>query len=490
MVTEDISRESQESYSARRAARSHKINATSPPHISVATPPLPAEVASMTRVVRLIPAIAIVFFGVTALKAQEGKPAASPPPELTIKNVAVYSGGGAWCPKPTPPPTPSTVTQPAATTAATPSKEICKAGIGDRVIVEVGGLNENVKAGVLKPADLVLFLNGRPLAKVNAIPAGASDSNWVAFDLKRSEESSEAWAALLGRPGFQEYRAATVSVGFPDKQAVKPESNLTQATISLRLYHRGWAIFALLALLVTIGLFFYLAKRTGIIRDSGPSKVAATDRPYSLAKIQAAFWFFLVIGSFIFLYLITGDYNTITEQALILMGIGTGTALGAAMIDANKNEAANDSLNELEPQQARLQSEVAELTKQQSDLQAKIASAGAAATDADKQTLSTTATNLSEKQAELTAVTNKINTAASGLTKPVTEGFRSDLLTDANGINFHRFQMVAWTLILGFLFIVGVYKALSMPQFSGTLLALMGISSGTYLGFKIPEKQS
>jgi len=28
-----------------------------------------------------------------------------------------------------------------------------------------------------------------------------------------------------------------------------------------------------------------------------------------------------------------------------------------------------------------------------------------------------------------------------------------------------------------------------MPEFSATLLALQGITAGTYLGFKIPEKQ-
>jgi len=28
-----------------------------------------------------------------------------------------------------------------------------------------------------------------------------------------------------------------------------------------------------------------------------------------------------------------------------------------------------------------------------------------------------------------------------------------------------------------------------MPEFDNTLLALMGISSGTYLGFKIPEQR-
>jgi len=437
----------------------------------------------MRRMFGLIRVVAVMLLGIAAVEAQDAKAAASPPPELTVKNVNVYSSKGDWCPSPTP--TPST----AATTGSTPSKEICKAGIGDRVIVEVSGLKENVRAGVLKPSDLVLFLNGRPLAKVNGVPAAASDSNWVSFDLRRSEESSEAWAALLGRPGRQEFRGATVSVGFPDKQAVRAEPN-AQMTINLRLYYWGWAIFSLLALLITLASFVYLAKRTGIIRDSGPAQVAVTQRPYSLAKIQAAFWFFLVIGSFIFLYLITGDYNTITEQALILIGIGTGTALGAAMIDANKSVAANQSVNELEPQEAGLQSEVAELTKQQTALQDKIASAGAAATDTDKQTLSTITTSLSEKQAELTVVTKKIKIAKSGLTNPVTQGFSKDLLTDADGINFHRFQMVTWTIVLGALFVVGVYKALSMPPFSATLLALMGISSGTYLGFKIPEKQT
>jgi hypothetical protein len=31
---------------------------------------------------------------------------------------------------------------------------------------------------------------------------------------------------------------------------------------------------------------------------------------------------------------------------------------------------------------------------------------------------------------------------------------------------------------------------LIMPEFDGTLLTLMGLSSGTYLGFKLPEKQA
>jgi hypothetical protein len=68
-------------------------------------------------------------------------------------------------------------------------------------------------------------------------------------------------------------------------------------------------------------------------------------------------------------------------------------------------------------------------------------------------------------------------------------GLLDDLLTDENGYALYRFQMVVWSLVLSVLFWSSVYKHLSMPEFSATVLGLMGISSGTYLGFKVPEKQ-
>jgi hypothetical protein len=70
---------------------------------------------------------------------------------------------------------------------------------------------------------------------------------------------------------------------------------------------------------------------------------------------------------------------------------------------------------------------------------------------------------------------------------PQSDGFLVDILTDASGMSFHRFQMFIWTLVLVVLFAFSVWTRLAMPTFSATLLALMGISAGTYLGFKIPE---
>jgi hypothetical protein len=66
-----------------------------------------------------------------------------------------------------------------------------------------------------------------------------------------------------------------------------------------------------------------------------------------------------------------------------------------------------------------------------------------------------------------------------------TQGFFTDLLTDGTGPSFHRYQMVLFTIILAVIFIVQVGANLVMPEFDTTLLGLMGISNGTYLGFKL-----
>ena len=61
------------------------------------------------------------------------------------------------------------------------------------------------------------------------------------------------------------------------------------------------------------------------------------------------------------------------------------------------------------------------------------------------------------------------------------------MLSDSNGVSFHRFQMLAWTIVLGIIFVGQVWKELAMPEFNDTLLSLLGISAGTYVGLKIPE---
>jgi hypothetical protein len=178
--------------------------------------------------------------------------------------------------------------------------------------------------------------------------------------------------------------------------------------------------------------------------------------PYSLARTQMAIWFFLIVCSWVFLWLVTGTLDTLTPTVLALMGIGAGTALGAEVQDAGKprySEVIDSKIKAIEKKQkdgTAVPSDLAELPSLQEQLKAELARGA-----------------------------------------PTTEGFFADILTDArDGISFHRFQMFIWTIVLGIVFAMDVHQHLVMPDFDGTMLALMGISSGTYLGFMIKETHS
>jgi hypothetical protein len=376
-------------------------------------------------------------------------------------------------------------------------------GFRDRVVVEVEHLAEAIQRDKINPRDFVLYLDGQSLKDIKAVtfdgpqkdPKDSSKEltgSRLGFDLVRTEQSDPVWRRLLGSPQWREfYRPVTVSVGLPDKEALRPSdtSSEKRPVIYLRLYNGLWALIALAFLILIVFFFVRRARKGGFIRDSDPPKPKKGEmKPYSLALTQAAWWFFLVLGSFCFIYLVTGDYNSMTDQALMLMGIGTGTALGAFMINATKRDTADTQLNTLRPERARIDAEVGLLAAKETELKNKIAGGGTTA--ADDLALRDNAAALREKQAKLNELDDQIADAASGLTKPSSAGFKKDLLTDVNGITLHRFQMVVWTIVLGVIFLISVYRDLAMPKFSMTLLALMGISAVTYLGFKIPERQT
>lgn len=71
-----------------------------------------------------------------------------------------------------------------------------------------------------------------------------------------------------------------------------------------------------------------------------------------------------------------------------------------------------------------------------------------------------------------------------------TQGLLKDLLSDESGISIHRFQIFAWTIIMLVVFCRQVIYFFEMPEFNTSLLVLMGISSGTYIGYKYTEKPS
>jgi hypothetical protein len=314
----------------------------------------------------------------------------------------------------------------------------------------------------------------------------------IQFQLTRDSDKAESkadWQAILTRPGTSLSMDVTLGLVGNDGRiygaptyVVRGAASSSNTFAFRRVPLDSWTVTCVIVLLGSFGLFLYLAFNTAILRD--PSQPIRPDGlpPFSLGRWQMAFWFFLVAGSFLFLWVVTGrgDTDTITDSTLVLLGISAATALGAALapnpnrsVDTN---AATPAVN------YRADIAAAKQTLRQLDATRK-ALAGGKGSD---ESLKSNADAAEKARAALRQ--SEENLAEYHRTHP--NQFLTDLLSEDNKtVTFHRFQILVWTLVLGVVFVSGVLTRLAMPTFSPTLLLLMGISSGTYLGFKFAPSQ-
>jgi hypothetical protein len=257
-------------------------------------------------------------------------------------------------------------------------------------------------------SDLRLVLNGRALDDLDPTRC---DGAKLTFALRRIDRSSaSAWLALVdGRQAlFNVITPVDVSVGvastgevFPSAVAGAKAARFELAS-ALTLIVSG--VFALLAL----GGLLMLGWRGGALRDPR-STLEAAQRPYSLSRVQMAWWFFLVLISFLYVSLLTGQGIGIPTGILALMGIATGTVAGDQMVDTPTPRAA----------------------------------------------------------------------------QAVTKGFWLDLVTTVDGeISLSKFQALVWTLVIGGIFVVDSLNTVTISALDGSLVALLGVSSGSYVGLK------
>ena len=202
--------------------------------------------------------------------------------------------------------------------------------------------------------------------------------------------------------------------------------------------------FALVAALFLFAFFRHFGRTDAITPITGVPMPANYRAPYSLARFQLLWWSGIVTASYVAILTITGSMDTITTGTMALMGIVGGTSVLAAFQDRRPTD--DDT--------RRHQHAAAYL-------------AAAAATPPDQ-------TAMAASLAEI---------------YPPSQGLLPDLLSDAAGYNIHRLQLLAWTGVLGITFLYEVTRTLGMPELSANLLALTGISNGTYFGFKMQEQQ-
>jgi hypothetical protein len=218
----------------------------------------------------------------------------------------------------------------------------------------------------------------------------------------------------------------------PDyKEPAHPTPEELNATFRVRpisQFGMEWALGIIVGLVLLTLIFGF---STNLLRDptlpprpSLKSNGTSTVQPFSLAFCQIAFWTIIVVACYLFIYLSTENYNCFNSTALALLGISATTGIGAVAINTN---------------------------------------AGAARANPWSFPM------------------------MNFYTKWRGFSFFIDLLCERETMSFHRVQLIVWTIVLAFVFVRSVFNSLGMPTFDPTLLILVGIINGTYLGMKASQ---
>jgi hypothetical protein len=381
----------------------------------------------------------------------------------------------------TPTPTPTASATPSPSPAPSPRVDTMLGHLELDDIVELHVENLDKWAETHDVNKLVPYINGRSI-KGNYPDEIHLERGRVIFHLQITPESKDAWIDLLGEPNAAK-RPVSLSTGLENGSAfdtIYGKDNEVPLTVISPVY----GLVSLLIVLVTFFLLLWLARKTNIIREPGPPPVSGKRRPYNLGRAQMAFWFFLIYASYVTIWLITNTLDTITPSLLALMGISAGTALGEALIDDGKETAKANQLRDLTAQKQAIDQTVAQLQSQVDSINAI-----QSPTVTDQANRDAINRQLIEGRTRLGQIQQQLFTLSADAGPTISQGFLRDILSDGSGYSFHRFQIFAWTIVLGIIFVSSVYNSLNMPEFSPTLLGLMGLSAGTYIGFKFPEQK-
>lgn len=322
-----------------------------------------------------------------------------------------------------------------------------------------------------------------------------NDYSWYEFRLDVLPANADLWSRLRSAPAFRRPVSVTLAldvggrvVELPTRVAPGVEGGFD---FGLNLIPRGRFASALGLWLVAAVLLLKLGGSTDLLRDPDGEIRPDGRRCFSLARSQMACWFLLVVGAFLFLWVVTGSYDTLNDTCLWLIGIGTGTALGAAFITDPKQSSARKYPHRV-PHEVSDANVHAELEKEATAAE-ELAAGNAKDQDGNKIPADVAVKVLdgNEIPAKVYAASVKRQIAAHDafLNKTSFKRMLDDFLIERDLYSFHRYQMLVWTIAMALVFVVEVWRGMKMPVFNMTALALMGISSGTYLGFKLKEQE-
>lgn len=323
---------------------------------------------------------------------------------------------------------------------------------------------------------------------------GLPSSHELVFDLQRTDstDNRKMWARLLGSPFKNRVMPQKVSLeisgkALPYKKDPSRNDEEAESNFKLEKYSPIWMAVAIALTFLVMLSTALMCRSTTMIREALAPQLLLTDRPYSLGRFQMAVWFCVIFASFIFILAVTGDLNSINAESFILLGLSGATALASVAVDRSKpDEAIKRVGTALAAAGLDTQDDTIVIKRAAEQPSGKKEEISAADNARLQQILANAQARVPGGPSDAGSIW-KVYQAAIAPIK--SQSLLQDLVTDLHGPTIHRWQVLIWTVVIAGIYLVRVYTNLETPTLGTNLLILMGISSGVYVGFKIPENQ-
>jgi hypothetical protein len=175
--------------------------------------------------------------------------------------------------------------------------------LGSQVTICIKGLHQWIKEGN-DPNSLRLFLGGHMLSSTEPAALSPASQEYVNFVLEfdsTDKHDRATWAEIFDAVRNSEEGRISVTVG-DSKNRQAFESDIYATFVLYPWFTR----LALLLVIVLLVILVMLATNTDLLRDTSAGHPEPPDKtPLSLGRVQMAWWFYLVIAAYVYIWLVT-----------------------------------------------------------------------------------------------------------------------------------------------------------------------------------------
>ncbi len=349
--------------------------------------------------------------------------------------------------------------------------------VEERLLVPVAHLSQALEDLGLRAEDVTLLLDGVPMVS-KATEVCEKDSCELSFPLHRvmvadrDTANAAAWSELLSH-WDDDAKSVTVALRHDAKVWLSGNSISlhTRRVYGMPLMLMGGTAICMIVLFTLLpGVVRerqYFPNTWKAVGDAGVARkfltavvgapaaaeclkpIGAARRlllpPVSLSQTLTVWWLVIVMLSFGYMLYVTRSVDIVNDTMLALLGISVAVTAGACVVDrSTAQDACRDA-----------------------DL--------LAAFNGDQASAEQTRTLLAKARE----------------TMLISQNLATDLLSETTPETWdpHRVQILVFSVVFGVYYLSQLNRLVALPGFSSSVLALLGISSATYLGFKVVKAQ-